>query len=352
LNNNKAYKKILIAPLCALFSLPAYFSTAASRDDTTSNAVKVSTITHAPIRYHVRTFGLLAPNVEDLSFQIPGRIETFLVDEGDVVEAGQLLVMLETKDARDQLSKMKVALDQADRRLTRFKKLFKDRSIQKSQLEDAQDEYEKVHIAYQQAELNLDRCRLVAPGDGVILREFIDSRTTVTPGLPIFSFQNSEEIWLTKVELTDKNAFTLKKGNRAELKFSPYPGITFNGEVSKLARIANTNNGLFTAEVSIQTGGYPLKPGMIAEVDIFHQSKERYSTVPLESMVRMRNNTATIYLLAAQQNKVLEKQITIKAIKGNQVAVLESLQAFDRVVVRGQARLQQGTRIHVIGETK
>ena len=135
-------KQYYIVVLSIFLLLNFSINSAVAQDEL--RPVKVVQITSVPIDYHISTFGVLAPNIEDLSFQIKGRIDKFLVDEGDRVAAGDVLVQLEVKDAEDRLSKMKVALDQATRKLSRFEKLHEERSVQKSQLEDAQDDFEQV----------------------------------------------------------------------------------------------------------------------------------------------------------------------------------------------------------------
>ncbi len=315
-----------------------------------SNPVRIGMIEQSVISYQVNTFGILAPNIEDLSFQIDGRIEKFLVEEGDLVQRGQDLVLLETKDARDQLSKMKVNLAQASRKLGRIRKLHEDGSIQQSQLEDSLDEYEQVKIAYEQAELNLERCRLVAPSDGVILQEYIDSRTTIASGMPVFSFQSADESWMTEVGLIDKQAFTFKEGSRAEIRFAPYPGKIFRGNITRLAILANKSNGLFSTEITILADDYILRPGMIAEVSLYQDSEETYSVVPLDSLVNLRDSKASVFLLG-ENNKVHKKLITVKAISGDRVYVLEPLSMYESIVIRGQSGLSDGAPVVVVENT-
>jgi membrane fusion protein (multidrug efflux system) len=310
-----------------------------------AHLVKLAPIVTAPIRYHVSTFGVLAPSIEDLSFQIPGRIDRFLVDEGDLVIQGQILAQLQTTDALDQLSKQKVALDQAQRKLARIDKLHQEGSVQKSQLEDVQDDYEKTRIAHEQAELNLRRCYLRAPAGGVILKEFLDSRTTIAPGMPIFAFQSKDEAWVAEVDLTDRHTFNLQVGSQAVLRFAPYAGEEFLGTVSKLAGIANDSNGLFTAEITFATRDRVLKPGMIAEVNLYQASADNYTTVPLDALVGLRSNRARIYVVAKGTSSVVEKTVVVKSVIDAEAALQDSLDDYEMVVVRGQSGLESGSVI-------
>ncbi len=296
----------------------------------------------------VSTYGVLAPKIEDLSFRIDGRIAKFNVTEGQTVESGEILAELEKRDAQDMVNQSRVERDQAARQLERFEKLSEDRLIQASQLENARDTLETANIRFEQAQLTLERCTLRSPAKGVILREYLDSRTTIAAGTPIYSFRDFSRAWVTEVELTDQNAFIFELGTTARARFAPYPGEVFVGELTKQAGVANANDGLYTVEVTITTQGKELRPGMVVEIDLIHKSENVYTTVPLDALADVRGNTATIYLLDETAQKVKEQIVHILAITAGSVALVEPIGAGQRVVVRGHQGLRDNSPVVVL----
>ena len=331
-----------------------YISAAKSQDleeeKAVSNGVpvRVAVVETQPITQGVSTYGVLAPKIEDLSFRINGRISAFNVAEGDSVEEGQALAELEKRDALDRLNQARVTRDQSARQLERFKKLAADRMIQDSQLEKAVDEMETATITFEQAELELVRSTLRAPARGVILREFLDSRTTVTAGTPIYSFRDTSKSWITEVELTDRNAFTFGIGTTAIARFAPYPGEQFTGELTKQAGVADENDGLYTVEITIAAHGRELRPGMVVEIDLEHETSVSYSVVPLDAVVDIRGNKGVIYLLNEDDSRVEEKPIHIFTIAAGKVALVEAVDAGRKVIVRGQQSLRNDTQVRVL----
>jgi RND family efflux transporter MFP subunit len=312
-----------------------------------SQAVKVIAIKNKLIQLRVRTFGVLAPNVEEISFQIPGRILKFDVEEGDRVKADQQLAQLQTEDARDVIRKAKTQLENMSRVRDRMEKLHKTGNIQISQLEDTQAQYDQLQIALDQAELTLSRCFMTAPSDGILLKQHIDSRTSVAPGQPIFVFQSDDELWVTKVDLTDRNALLMSTGARAEVTFSPYPNVVFAGTVRKVAQVANLKDGLYTAEISISPQGKELRPGMVAEVDVIKKSDRPFSIVPFDALLDLHKNRGHIYLVSEEGGSVIEKPVTINSIDGDLVALEEDLTQFENVVSQGHHGLRDGATIHI-----
>jgi RND family efflux transporter MFP subunit len=310
-------------------------------------AVKVSPIKNEIVKQRVRTFGVLAPNVEEISFQIPGRILKFDVDEGERVKKGQQLAQLQTEDAQDNLRKAKTQLENIVRVRARMETLHKTGNIQIAQLEDAQAQHDQIEIAYDQAALNLARCYMNAPSDGILLKQHIDSRTSVSPGQPIFVFQSDDELWVTKVDLTDRNALLMSAGATADVTFAPYPNEVFAGRVSKVAQVANMTDGLYTAEISILTQGKELRPGMVAEVDLIRVSEKTYSIVPFDALLDLKKNRGAIYLVNSQDNTVVEQAVTINSIDGEAVALEEDLGSFELVVSKGHHGLRDGASIRI-----
>lgn len=310
--------------------------------------VRITSVENRPVVRQVSTYGVLAPKIEDLSFRIDGRIESFKVVEGERVAEGQVLATLETRDAEDKLNQAKVQRDQAARKLERFEKLAAERMIQASQLETAQDELETAVINFEQAELALERCTLHSPADGIILKEYLESRTTITAGRPIYSFQDISKSWVTEVELTDQNAFAFGLGTTARARFAPYPGHEFEGTMTKQAGVADRNDGLYTVEVTIAAEGMELRPGMVVEIDLLHETEQSFSMVPMDALVDVRGNQGKIYLLDESGKQVNEVPINIVTISGGWVALAEPVPAGARVVIRGQQSLRQNSNVRVL----
>ncbi len=335
---------LMIIVLVPLVNIPLLASDAGSA----SHPVRIGVVEHRPVVRKVSTYGVLAPKIEDLSFRIDGRIEQFMVKEGQTVEKGEVLAQLETRDAKDTLERAELEFEQAKRQFARFSKLADDKLIQTAQLENAEDTLDAARIGYEQAVLNLERCTLTAPATGVILKEYIESRTTVMAGRPIYSFRDVTESWITKVELTDRNAFVFGPGTKAVARFAPYAGETFEGVLTKQAGVADENDSLYTVEITIATHGRELRPGMVVEIDLIHETSDSYTVVPLDAMVDLRRNRGVVYLVDTATNRVQEMPVHIASITGSSVAIVEPIEAGRAVVIRGQQSLRDGAEVNVI----
>ena len=310
-------------------------------------AVKVMPIEYDYVNYVVSTFGILAPQVEEISFPIAGRIEQFHVEEGDRVEAGQLLVELEEEDAREALSQAQSALNTAQRILDRMTTLHARGSIQESQLEDAKDQFYEAEISYKAAQLDLERCYLKSKSAGTILKHRIRSRTSVQPGESIFVFLSDDEPWVTRVELTDRAALMMSSEAEARVYFAPFPAEVFAGRVTRMAKVANPEDGLYTAEITINPGGFTLLPGMVAEIELNKRSEQRYFIVPLDAVLDLKDKKGIIYLVSADGAAAVEKPVTISSVHDEFVALVEDLGEFEFVITHGHHGLSDQAMISI-----
>ena len=333
----------LVAPLlaAALLLCPGGAGLAAQE----ATAVRTAPVRTEHVDYVVRTYGVLAPKVEEISFRIDGRIDAFLADAGDRVRAGDPLVRLDTRDRADFLRTRQLEFESAERELERMRTLFAKGSVQRAMLDDARSAHDVLEIEVALAREALVRSEVRAPTDGMILDQYVDSRTNVGPGQPIYLFQYGAKPWFTEVDLTDRHALHIGVGARAEIRLAPWPGRVFTGRVSKLARVADPASGLFTAEVTIDPDGAALLPGMVAEVDLRQASELPFSVLPFEALLEVRGDDGLAYFLEAGSEIARERSLTIHSVDGDRVAVEEDLGAFEAVVVRGQQRLRDGSPV-------
>ena len=120
------------------------------------------------------------------------------------------------------------------------------------------------------------------------------------------------------------------------------------GELTKQAGVADENDGLYTVEVTIATEGRELRPGMVVEIDLIHETTESYTMVPLDSLVDLRSNRGTIYLLDEAGQEVEQRTVHIMAVTGAMVALVERIDPGRKVVIRGQQSLRDHTRVRVL----
>jgi membrane fusion protein (multidrug efflux system) len=193
-----------------------------------------------------------------VSTKILGRIDTLTVDEGDSVQAGQLLVRLDDSDLRAQQAQARTALALAqenivlanvnlDKAQTDFRRAaaqMKDKIITKEQYDNAQSELEsakaRLSIALAQAntaraqirviETQLTNTVIISPMTGVVSKRWVLAGDVVSPGQPIFTLYDLKNLWVT-ANLEETSVSALRSADKVEIDVDAYPNRKFYGRV-------------------------------------------------------------------------------------------------------------------------
>jgi membrane fusion protein (multidrug efflux system) len=240
-----------------------------------------------------------------------------MVDEGDTVLQGQVLVYLDDSDlraeeaqakasfalAQENVLLAKVNLDKARDDFVRASTQFKQNIIPKEQFDHAGSEYEaskaRSGIAGAQAkaaraqlgiiETQLKNTIITSPMNGVVSKRWVLVGDVVQPGQPIFSVYDLKNIWVT-ANLEETSLAALRSSDKVDISVDSYPDLTFTGKVFQIGSNTasqfslippNNASGNFTkitqrvpVKISIsRSGGDPrqkvdLLPGMSVEVKV------------------------------------------------------------------------------------
>lgn len=158
----------------------------------------------------ITLFGNVDIRQVDLSFQVAGRIEKMLVEEGDSVQKGQLVAIMDKRDYQagydrnaadvDRTKAVSAdALSQYERQLP----LCQDDTVSKQECETllntkdrTQAEFDAAVAAKQDAQNKLDYTKVYAPEDGIITTRIQEPGANVTVGQPIYTLSKNRPIWI------------------------------------------------------------------------------------------------------------------------------------------------------------
>ncbi|MBL4621523.1 MAG: efflux RND transporter periplasmic adaptor subunit [Immundisolibacteraceae bacterium] len=292
------------------------------------------------------TAGQLTVKTQALSFKIPGRLIDILVEEGDLVVAGQILARLEDIDALDRARDSQATLDLAQSHFRRIDALYADQKASEDDHQSAQTALEQARVADNQAQVNLQRCRLHAPQAGVIGVKYFEHPGTVAAGTPIYALQRADRPWLVEIDnLTDRQILSVNEGAQVQVEFSPYPGEVFPGLISMVGQEADRADGLYRLEVTIATER-PLKPGMLAKVVLFTNVENQGSVVPLAALRNLRGSAGELYVPSGDNRRAKKINVTVIDVIDGFAILAENLSTPD-VITFGR-NLSDGSRIEIV----
>ncbi|PYM25760.1 MAG: hemolysin secretion protein D [Candidatus Rokuibacteriota bacterium] len=128
------------------------------------------------------------------------------------------------------------------------------------------------------ARARLDETRLSSPVTGVVLRKNMEVGETASPGTPILTLMDPNDVWL-RAYVPETDIGRLKVGQAATIMVDAFPGRRFDGAISEIASGAEFTpknvqtkkervNLVFRIKIAPKNPDGLLKPGMPADAEI------------------------------------------------------------------------------------
>ncbi|MCK9362417.1 MAG: efflux RND transporter periplasmic adaptor subunit [Syntrophales bacterium] len=201
-----------------------------------------------PVGYHLK--GLLEPSdIVELSSQIPGIIEAVLVDRGDRVKKGQVLVRLQSKVEQATVELAAARLAFGKRKVQRNEELFQKKLISVHEKDEMETEVKIAELQLGEAMEKLRLRTIICPIDGVVMKRQLSPGEYVGEG----SIMMIARVNPINVEVyAPASLFTkIRKGMQAEIRpESPVNGV-YLGKVAVVDEVIDAASGTFGIRIEL-----------------------------------------------------------------------------------------------------
>ncbi len=347
--------------------------------------VQAYRVTKGDIVAEVMGTGTLEARVQTtVSSKIAGRIVQLLADQGDRVEAGQVLVRLDDSElvqqveiARSALAaakatvervetderRTKAVLDKVLRDHERNRKLFANKSISVNEIENsdkaltvAEADYASTRaaslekkksliVAQNTLDYNLARLEdtvIKAPFKGLMVRRDREPGDVVVPGSSIFLLISTEELWV-RAWVDETDMAKLSPDQPARIVFRSEPGRPYPGKVVRLGRETDRETRQFVVDVEVRSLPGNWSVGQRAEVFIQSARKKDVLVVPSRLLLRDKAGIG-VYVLSGGKASWRSLKTGLRGLEA--VEVLEGLASGDTVITGvGSQDLGDGRRV-------
>lgn len=295
----------------------------------------------------VRATGFLGTTKEmKLSFKTGGILKRLPIKEGQKVLRGHVLAELDLSEIQAQVNQAGIGLEKAERDLTRAGNLYRDSVVTLEQYQNAQSAYELARSQKQVADFNLQHSRIKAPANGTVQKLLAETNEVLGAGYPVLLFASTENDWVVRSTLTDKDIVKLALGDTGRVYMDAFPGRVFHGEITELGSVADPVTATYEAELLIHEAHPQFRTGFICRAELFPGERSRSLVVPIESLVDASDRSASVFVY--EQGKALKKRLRIGAILNEQVEVLEGLREGELVITEGARFLGGDEQVNVL----
>ncbi len=299
--------------------------------------------------------------------QVPERILSMPVTEGDSIKRGQVIAVIKADTLSDSFQSASAALDAAlvDRdhlksELARQKKLLAKRIIAQAaidqleaRLASAEAQIKRMQALANQAQTVKSNAIIRSPIDGVIGQRFLDLGDMALPSLPICTVIQMDSVELI-VDVPEQELADIRKGMTAMVSVARFPERQFQGVVQRIFPTIDLKTRTAQVKVVIDNPKHQLIPGMLARVRLVTDRHENTVVVPYSSLIiEMGQGGQVNYRAYILENKrAFERSVTPGIIDGDWVEVTEGLKTGQVLVTRGQHLLNNDREVDIVDELK
>ncbi len=311
-----------------------------------------------------------ATQTSEAASQMMGNIVEIRAHEGDHVQRGQVLAVIDDSQPRAAVERATAAdlaaqqqavgaesdLALAESTLKRYQNLYEKKSVSPQEFDEVKTRQQaararrdmakagqaQTQAALSQARTSLDYTRIRAPFDGVVTEKKADSGTLASPGMPIFTVEDARRYRL-EATVNENDLRYVRTGEQVSVVIDALDNAGLKGKVVQIIPAADSASRTFLVKIELPADTR-LRSGLFGRAQ-FSRGERQTLLIPRSAVVE-RGQLQGIYVL--DQNKVAGlRYITLGKPSGAEVEVLSGLQDGERLVANPGAVDLNGKRIEV-----
>lgn len=266
------------------------------------------------------------------------RIKNILVDVGDVVRRGQLLVQMD----ESSLQQLKLQIENQKVEFNRTDQLYKVGGASKAEWDNAKMQLDINETAYRNMQENT---RLTSPVNGVVTARNYDNGDMAGAN-PILTIETLAPVKML-IHVSETYYPQVKKGMSVAVRVDTYGEEEFPGKVSIVYPTIDPNTHTFPVEITLSNQDNRVRPGMFARATLTF-GVEKHTIVPDQAVVKQMGAGDHYVYVYGKNGTVSRKKVEIGRRLGTEYEILSGVEAGQQVVIAGQNKLADGAAVELV----
>jgi RND family efflux transporter MFP subunit len=309
-----------------------------------------------------------AAQTSQVASQMMGNIVEIRAHEGDRVQGGQVLAIIDEAQPRSTVDQATAALTAAEKELSaadsdlalagatlkRYQQLYEKKSVSPQEFDEIKARYQsaearrdmaragqaQANAGLAQARTSLGYTRIRAPFAGVVTEKKVDAGMLASPGMPIFTIEDTRSHRL-EVTVDESDIRLVHVGQAAPVTIDALENTQLFGKVVQIVPAADPVSRSFLVKVELPADAR-LRSGFFGRAR-FPRGERPALLIPRTSLVE-RGQLQGIYVLDANQIAGL-RYVTLGKSAGEKIEVLSGLQDGEKLLAAPGDRELGGKRI-------
>lgn len=275
-----------------------------------------------------------------LSMQRAGQVLRVAVKTGDKVQAGQLLMEVDSTQALSAKQAAEAILRQAEDGLARAMQVYREGGLTEQQRVDIETKLTQAKSLYETACKSVEDCRLTAPTSGVIGKVHATAGQNVVPGVTQMLLMNTESMRV-RFAVPEMEIATIRIGDKAWVELPALKQTGLEAVVTEKSMIAGRLAHTYDVVATLKGDRVEVLSGMMAKVQLERDRIDGY--VLPQSCVQILPDGAKVWV--ANGHTAARRDVKIGQYVAEGVLIVDGIHELDQVIIEGYQKLWQGAEI-------
>jgi RND family efflux transporter MFP subunit len=276
--------------------------------------------------------------------EVPGQVVTVLVEEGQTVEKGQVLIQLDDRDYRSRLARIEANYKLAKLNHDRISALVKKKIAAATKLDEIEALLKDLAAQRKEAKLALSRTRITSPICCLLNELKAKEGDFVSVADPVAQILQLDQVKVT-VGVPESDVAAIFDLDEAEVLIEALGKHRVKGRKVFLSRQPRTLARLYALELVVPNPDRRILPGMFARVELVKRVFNQALAIPLYGVITQGDENV---VFVDREGRAEKRNIELGVLIGWQVQVTSGLKPGERVIVVGHRLLDDGQQVEVI----
>ena len=273
----------------------------------------------------------------DISTKTSNIVTAVTFRDGERVKRGQVLVQLDSAQARADVSAAQAAVTESETLYNRSRELLNTQALSKSSFDQLEATLKANRAKLAAANAKLEDTVIRAPFSGRVGLRRVSVGTLISPGDVITTLDDTSVIKLD-FSVPENFLASLREGLSIRATAPAFPGRSFAGSVASIdSRVDMATRSVIVRALLANDDG-ALKPGMFLNVALANDEREAL-VIPEEALSPEAERQ---YVYVVSDGKVSRREVRIGGRQPGTVEILSGLSAGERVIVEGTQKVRDG----------
>lgn len=276
--------------------------------------------------------------------EVPGQVIKVIVQEGQTVTNGQVIVQLDDRDYRTRLARIEANYQLAKLDYDRNAALVKKKVTSLAKLDSIEAQLKDLEAQVSEAKLALSRTEIAAPISGRVNEIETRLGDFVAVGDPVARILQLDPVKVT-VGVPESDVAAIFDLDEAEVIIDALNKRRVKGRKIYLSRQPRTLARLYDLELRVPNPDSRILPGMFARAELVKAVFKRALAIPLYAVITQSEDR---FVFVEKDGRAQRRNIQLGILVGWQVQVTSGLKPGERAIVVGHRFLDNGQAVKVI----